>query len=132
MGELAKMRALLFYEQMKRHRANKIKSKAYHRIRKKQRLRQGEKEKELLREVDLEAYRLMEEKEARRRVEERMSLRHKNTSKWAKHVLQHGAHQQVVVVVVVVVVLEVTLGKKEHHSGHDFAAGPLQCNPVLI
>ena len=38
-AELAKTKALLFYEQMKRHRINKIKSKSFHRIKKRQRLR---------------------------------------------------------------------------------------------
>ena len=38
-AELAKVKALMFYEQMKRHRLNKIKSKAYRRIRKRQRLK---------------------------------------------------------------------------------------------
>ena len=37
----------------------------------------------------------LDEKEALARAEERMSLKHKNTSKWAKHVLRHGATQQV-------------------------------------
>ena len=38
-AELAKTKALLFYEQMKRHRINKIKSKSFHRIKKRQRMR---------------------------------------------------------------------------------------------
>jgi U3 small nucleolar RNA-associated protein 14 len=36
------MRSLLFYEQQKRKRVSKIKSKAYHRIRKRQAARRGE------------------------------------------------------------------------------------------
>ena len=44
-GELAKMRALMFYEEQKRHHINKIKSKKYRKIRKKQRERRSEAEK---------------------------------------------------------------------------------------
>ena len=51
-AELAKTRALLFYEQMKNHRINKIKSKAYHRIKKRQRVRKGQEER-LLQELSL-------------------------------------------------------------------------------
>ena len=43
-GQLAKMRALLFYHEQKRHHMNKIKSKTYRRIRKRQRERQAEAE----------------------------------------------------------------------------------------
>jgi U3 small nucleolar RNA-associated protein 14 len=91
-GELAKMRSLLFYEQQKRRRINKIKSKAYHRIRNRQQRRRegeegdGEQGAEQTREEEVEA----EEKEALRRMQERMSLKHKNTSKWARQQLKAG------------------------------------------
>ena len=45
-GELAKMRALLFYEEQKRHRINKIKSKKYRKIQKRKREREKEAEVE--------------------------------------------------------------------------------------
>lgn len=45
-------------------------------------------------QADPEAAALLDEKAAMARVSERMSLKHKNTSKWAKHVLQHGAAHQ--------------------------------------
>eukprot|EP00970_Alexandrium_tamarense_P015907 scaffold5681_cov196-Alexandrium_tamarense.AAC.24 len=48
-GELAKMRALLFYEEQKRHRINKIKSKKYRKIRKRQREREKDAEDEAAR-----------------------------------------------------------------------------------
>ena len=38
-----------------------------------------------------ERARQLEEKEALARIEERMSLRHKNTSKWARQALKRGA-----------------------------------------
>ena len=79
----------LFTEQMKRHRLNKIKSKAYHRIRKKQKLHLlkknggeqdgndggdgGDSDQELTKEEN--------EKESMRRIEERMNMKHKNTGR---------------------------------------------------
>lgn len=40
-AELAKVKALMFYQQIKQHRINKIKSKAYRSLRKKQKLRRN-------------------------------------------------------------------------------------------
>lgn len=45
-GELAKMRALMFYEEQKRHRINKIKSKKYRKIQKRKREREKDAEEE--------------------------------------------------------------------------------------
>ena len=91
-GQLAKMRALLFYQEQKRHHINKIKSKKYRRIRKKQRLRQKEAElddnPELLQQQQQEAEELQ-------RIKERMTLAHKNTSKWAKRILKRGKNVDV-------------------------------------
>lgn len=93
--ELGKVRALLFYEQMKRHRVNKIKSKAYHRILKRKKKREEEKGKEALQEAydsedDNEQMKNMTEEEAVRRIKERMDLRHHNTSKWARMAAKHS------------------------------------------
>eukprot|EP01034_Spumella_vulgaris_P021398 gene21398-27428_t len=94
-AELAKVKALMFYEQMKRHRLNKIKSKAYRSIHKRQRLRKNGKnqgggadddDEEDAEEMTEE----QKEKNAFDRVKERMDMRHKNTSKWAKMALLHG------------------------------------------
>lgn len=88
-AELGKVRALMFYEQMKRARINKIKSKAYHKIRKKQRLRkegggmgasEAEEDDEGNDEEDVDF----------KRVKERMDLKHKNTGRWAKMALTFG------------------------------------------
>jgi U3 small nucleolar RNA-associated protein 14 len=80
-GELAKVRSLMFYEQMKRHRLNKIKSKAYHRIRNKQKKRLQGLQDQQIAATDPELAKQMEEEEMTRRVKERMDLRHKNTGK---------------------------------------------------
>ncbi|CAG8523271.1 11690_t:CDS:2 [Funneliformis mosseae] len=89
--ELRKMRELVFREEIKARRIAKIKSKAYRKIRKK------EKEKNKL---DLKQLAELDPKLAREeqlileatRAQERMTLRHKNTSKWAKQALKHGRH----------------------------------------
>lgn len=92
-ADLAKVNALMFYEQMKRHRINKIKSKAYRTIRRKQKRREqgladGEEMPED--EVDHDETAALDEKNAFDRVKERMDLKHKNTSKWAKMALSYG------------------------------------------
>ena len=78
---------------------NKIKSKAYRTIRKRQRTRKergaggggdegGDVDFEA--EGDEEMSAEAREKEAFKRVKERMDMRHSNTGKWAKMALQHG------------------------------------------
>jgi len=91
-GELAKMRSLLFYDEQKRHHINKIKSKKYRKIRKKQRTRLQESEDAEAAEEDVDYARELEEKAEMERMKERMSLKHRNTSKWAKRVLRRGAN----------------------------------------
>lgn len=86
-AELAKVKALMFYDQMKRHRLNKIKSKAYRKIQKKKKLKKGESAAE---DLDEEEDGEKKEKDAYNRVKERMDLRHKNTSKWARMAIQYG------------------------------------------
>lgn len=89
-GELAKVRSLLFYEELKRNQMNKIKSKKYRKIRKKQSDREKAKELELLRENDPEEANRLDEEAERARMQERMTLQHKNTSKWARQQLRRG------------------------------------------
>jgi U3 small nucleolar RNA-associated protein 14 len=94
-GQLAKMRALMFYHEQKRHHMKKIKSKKYRRIRKKQRLRQKEADVEAQVDDDPDLARELEEKEEVDRMQERMTLAHKNTSKWAKRILKRGKNVDV-------------------------------------
>lgn len=90
-GQLAKMRALMFYEEQKRHHINKIKSKKYRKIRKNQRDRLKDADmKDALEAGDDELLKELKEKEEKERMEERMTLAHKNTSKWAKRQLRRG------------------------------------------
>mmetsp|Transcript_22283 Transcript_22283/g.52457 ORF Transcript_22283/g.52457 Transcript_22283/m.52457 type:complete len:778 (+) Transcript_22283:1332-3665(+) len=89
-GQLAQIRALMFYHEQKRHHIKKIKSKKYRRIRKKQRERLKESEMEAAMQDDVELARELQEKEETARIQERMTLAHKNTSKWAKRILKRG------------------------------------------
>lgn len=83
---IAKMRSLLFRHELKSKRIKKIKSKTYHRLRNKDR-RKAESVEMLM---DPEATKEQLMKQEFKRAEERMTLRHKNKSKWAKHVLKLG------------------------------------------
>lgn len=90
-AELRLTRELLYREELKAKRIKKIKSKAYHRVHKKERLRQEEAIKEAL---VLERGEVLDEEEEtmereRKRAEERMTLRHKQ-SKWAKGMRESG------------------------------------------
>ena len=91
-AELAKVKSLLFYEQMKRNRINKIKSKTFHRILKRKKQNAEKREKELFAESELQES--VNEEEATKRIKERMTLKHKNTSKWARMALEHGQNNK--------------------------------------
>lgn len=83
-AELAKMRSLMFYQEQKLKKISKIKSKAYRKVHKK--------EKNVLSIEDLQKLDPSLAKEERdkadfERAKERMTLKHKNTGKWAKQML---------------------------------------------
>jgi len=89
--ELQRMRSLLFYQEQKMKKAAKIKSKAYHRILKKEKQRkQNELSLEQLEELDPELAEKERMKLETERARERVTLRHKNTGKWARRMLQRG------------------------------------------
>ncbi|XP_054164102.1 U3 small nucleolar RNA-associated protein 14 homolog B-like [Oppia nitens] len=83
--EIQKMRALMSYQEVKLKRQAKIKSKRYHRILKRERLKKSleEFEKEKKENPDAAIDKLQELEKLR--ALERASLKHKNTGKWAKH-----------------------------------------------
>ncbi|XP_031485389.1 uncharacterized protein LOC116254265 [Nymphaea colorata] len=89
-GRLAKMRSLLFRHEMKAKHIKKIKSKTYHRILKKNKL----KSKSVDVEADPEAAKEHAMKQEFKRAEERMTLKHKNSSKWARRILKRGLNAQ--------------------------------------
>ena len=94
-GQLAKMRSLMLSYEQKRHHMKRIKSKKYRRIRKRQRERAKESELADAAEEDPDIVRELEEKEEMDRMKERMTLAHRNTSKWAKRVLKRGKNVDV-------------------------------------
>lgn len=85
--QLAKLKALLFYDEKKKQRANKIKSKGYRKMKKRQRLREADKELERLKKVDPEKAAQLEEDEALARATERMTQKKQNASKIARRIL---------------------------------------------
>ncbi|KAJ8898612.1 hypothetical protein K2173_004225 [Erythroxylum novogranatense] len=89
-NHIAKMRSLLFRHEMKMKRVKNIKSKTYHRLLKK------DKKKAAFREVqmDPEAAKELAMKQEYKRAEERLTLRHKNSSRWAKRILERGLNVQ--------------------------------------
>ena len=96
--ELRRMRMLMFRAEQKAKRVSKIKSKAYRKIhrKEKERLKEQMKQLESDQEVDQEDEMQERLKAERDRARERATLKHKNTSKWAKNILssRHGDHNQ--------------------------------------
>lgn len=89
--ELQRMRALQSYYEVKRHRTNKIKSKKYHKIlRKEQEKAKSKIDLEVLAKEDPELFKSEMEKAEHLRAKERASLKHRNTSKWAKNLITKG------------------------------------------
>ena len=91
--QLAKMKSLLFYQELKQKRISKIKSKSYRKLQKKLK----EKSKlslEEMKELDPEAYEAEQRKMEQKRIEERMNLSHSANSKWVKAQLRVQADQK--------------------------------------
>nr|SVE71131.1 EOG090X08JJ [Daphnia similis]SVE71763.1 EOG090X08JJ [Daphnia similis]SVE72390.1 EOG090X08JJ [Daphnia similis] len=82
--ELAKSRALQSYQEAKARRQNKIKSKTYHRLLKKEKMKNHVKEFDALKEHDPQRALEKLEQLDKKRIEERMTLKHKGAGKWAK------------------------------------------------
>lgn len=89
-NRLAKMRSLLFKHEMKAKHIKKIKSKTYHRLLKKERVKAASFDIQM----DPEVAREQAMKQEFRRAEERMTLKHKNSSKWAKRIKKRGVNVQ--------------------------------------
>lgn len=82
--EMAKLRAQQSYREAKAARQKKIKSKSYHRTLRRQKIKQQLKDFENLQKTDPEAALKQLEQIEKARAEERMTLRHRNTGKWAR------------------------------------------------
>jgi U3 small nucleolar RNA-associated protein 14 len=88
-AQLRKERELMFREEVRAKRVKKIKSKAYRRVHRKERERLMEKERKLLRGDGVDVSEDEREHNDRRRAEERMGAKHRE-SKWAKGVKKSG------------------------------------------
>lgn len=88
-AELRRHRELLFREELRSKRISKIKSKAYRRVHRKDQERAAEKERQALADAGLQDSEEERERNDRRRAEERMGARHKE-SKWAKGMKASG------------------------------------------
>lgn len=83
--EAARLRAQQSYQEAKAHRLRKIKSKKFHRILRKDKIKQQLKDFEKLKDSNPEEALAKLEQLDKTRAEERMSLRHKNTGQWARN-----------------------------------------------
>lgn len=95
-AELAKMRSLMFFQEQKRKKIAKIKSKTYRKLNKKK----GEDPEELdintLKSFDPEAARERMIVIERERALERMTLKHRNSGKWAKKMKGRSIDSEVI------------------------------------
>ena len=87
--ELRRTRELLFREEIRAKRIKKIKSKTYRKVHRKERERIAQQEKDALTAAGVEDSESEQELRDRRRAEERMGARHRE-SKWAKSVKESG------------------------------------------
>lgn len=88
-AELRRARELLFREEIRARRINKIKSKSYRKVHRKERERNIQREKDALTAAGVDDSESEKERQDRRRAEERMGARHRE-SKWAKAVKDSG------------------------------------------
>ncbi|XP_065860458.1 U3 small nucleolar RNA-associated protein 14 [Euphorbia lathyris] len=86
LNHFAKMRSLLFRHEVKMKRVKKIKSKVYRRLLKKDRSKMSSDGMYM----DPEEAKEQAMKQEFKRAEERMTLKHKNRSKWAARILERG------------------------------------------
>lgn len=87
-SQLAHMRSVLFHHERRLKRVAKIKSKDYRRRRKRAAAKHGEGEGG--EEEDEEAQRRAAEEAEFQRAKERLTLKHRNTSRWARRALKRG------------------------------------------
>ena len=86
--ELLKMRALMSYHEKKCKRIKKIKSKKFHKVLRKSAEKAESKHMAELDELDPAGAAQRALLQEQKRAEERLTLKHKNNSKWVKRVLQ--------------------------------------------
>ncbi|ORY93150.1 small-subunit processome [Syncephalastrum racemosum] len=92
--ELRMMRELMFRHEAKAKRLKKIKSKSYRKLQRKEKMKLEANLGGIAGEVDEEATVEDQMQAALERAEERMTLKHKNTSQWAKRAIARGQHDE--------------------------------------
>jgi len=92
-SEMQKTKSLLYGQELKNQRKNKIKSKLYHKIKKKQREREEELILSQLNDVDPDAVQEYLNKKIANRAKERISLKHSN-SKFTKTVKRYNLNNE--------------------------------------
>ena len=88
-AELRRARELLFREEIRQKRINKIKSKTYRKVHRKERERMAQQEKDAMTAAGVDDSDAEQERNDRQRAEERMGARHRE-SRWAKGVKDSG------------------------------------------
>ncbi|KYQ88208.1 U3 snoRNP protein [Tieghemostelium lacteum] len=86
--EIIKLRNLMYYKEQRDKRKKKIKSKKYHKILKKQKEKDLKKKEDELMALDPEYAKHKQAMAEEQRIRERMTLRHKNQSKFMKNVMK--------------------------------------------
>ena len=84
------MKNLLFRQELKNRRISKIKSKLYHKLKKREKEREEKKLLDYLEQIDPEAAEAYRTKEEQKKVEERLKLRHASNNKFAKTLKRFG------------------------------------------
>ncbi len=84
------MKHLLFRQEHKNRRISKIKSKLYHKLKKREKEREEKKLIEYLETIDPEAAENYRMKEEHKKVEERLKLRHSSNNKFSKTLKRFG------------------------------------------
>jgi U3 small nucleolar RNA-associated protein 14 len=93
-AELSKMRSLLFFHEIKCRRIARIKSKKYAKVHKKKKGSSDANADDDDIEFDQGADSSAAEKRERDRIKERMTLKHRNTSKWVTRQLHRGGGKE--------------------------------------
>ncbi|KAF2076163.1 hypothetical protein CYY_002516 [Polysphondylium violaceum] len=92
--EIIKLRSMMYYQEVKDKRKKKIKSKKYHKILKKQKEKDLLKKEQELMAIDPEYAKHKQAMAEENRIRERMTLRHKNQSKFMKNVMKGGLNKE--------------------------------------
>lgn len=88
--QIAQMKSLLFRQELKNRRVSKIKSKLYHKLKKREKDREEKKLIDYLEQIDPEAAEAYRMKEEQKKVEERLKLRHSSNNKFSKTLKRFG------------------------------------------